>query len=109
MSATRLYKILNKGSFVFVLVMMAQLQLWDGLITQVMVNCGLVNEFNQLVANDIAKGNFIFIKIACVILSVFLLWIINKHYPALAKITANVIILLYIGIITWNFITFFAV
>ena len=52
------------GSTLFLLAMMAQLQIWDGIITQAFVNGGLAAEGNRVAAHLLARGNYLPLKIA---------------------------------------------
>jgi hypothetical protein len=92
----------------FALLLMAQLQLWDAVITQVLVGNGIARELNPFILNSVNQGSFIVIKIAGLILCVACLWLIGKKYPALATAAAAIIAVLYTGIVSWNFAMIFA-
>jgi hypothetical protein len=91
----------------FALVLMAQLQIWDGVITQVLVGNGIARELNPFVVNSVNQGSFIVIKIAGLILCGMTLWLIGKRFPALATTAASIIAVFYAGIVAWNFVTVF--
>ena len=92
---------------VFALLIMAQLQLWDGVITQVFVGNGIARELNPLVINSVNQGSFLIIKIIGLILCVLCLWLVGKRYPCIATTVAAVIAVFYTAILSWNFITVF--
>lgn len=93
----------------FALLLMAQLQLWDGIITQVFVGNGIARELNPLVINSVNQGSFLIIKIIGLLLCVFCLWLIGKKFPRLAITIAAVIAVFYTAVLSWNFITVFTV
>jgi hypothetical protein len=94
---------------VFALLLMAQLQIWDGVITQVLVGHGIARELNPFVIGSINQGSFIIIKIAGLILCVASLWLVGKKFPVLATATASIIAVFYATTVLWNFITVFTV
>jgi len=91
----------------FILIMMAQFQIWDGIMTQVFVNNGLVIEGNKLVASSITNGEFMLIKVISLIISSLILLLLYKYYPRLVFTTATLIVIFYSAVITWNFLVFF--
>lgn len=92
-----------------ILVLAAQFQMWDGLITHVLVKNGIVQEGNPLAAALLDAGNFLWLKVAGVVLCLPVLWIMYKHFPRFAMITASSLVGLYIAVISWNFMVFFGV
>ncbi len=104
---TRALEHLNRGHILFVLLLMAQFQLWDGLITQVFVNNGLVKEANPLMAPLVSGGSFLLVKLLGIAAILFLLWIISKRFPRVAVAAASCISMYYVAVITWNFMVFF--
>lgn len=98
----------SSGSTLFLLAMMAQLQLWDGFITQAFVTGGLAAEGNSVAAHLLARGNYLPLKIAGVFICLALLWVIGRRFPALAKLTASIVCIFYLGVIVWNFLVVFS-
>ena len=92
---------------VFALLLMAQFQLWDGVITQVFVGNGVAREFNPLMINSINQGSFLIIKVIGLLLCVACLWLVGRKFPGIATTVAAVIAVFYAAILTWNFITVF--
>ncbi len=92
-----------------ILVLAAQFQMWDGLITQVFVKNGIVQEGNPVTASLIDAGNFLWLKVAGVVLCIPVLWIMYKYFPKFAMVTASSLVGLYTAIISWNFLVFFGV
>ena len=97
----------GNGHMLFLFAMMAQLQLWDGIITQALVMNGLATEGNHLAAHLINQGNFLPFKIAGILACLALLWIVGRRFPVLAKLTASVVCIFYCAVIAWNFLVFF--
>ena len=104
---TRALENLNRGHILFVLLLMAQFQFWDGIITQVFVNNGLAKEANPLMAPLVSGGSFLLIKLLGIAALLLLLWIISKRFPRIAVASASCISIYYIAVITWNFMVFF--
>ena len=98
----------SSGSTLFVLAMMAQLQLWDAIITQAFVMSGLATESNRVAAHLLGQGNYLPLKIAGSLLCLALLWVVGRRYPALAKLTASVVCIFYLAVIAWNFLVVFS-
>ena len=100
-------KHLNRGHMLFVLLMMAQFQLWDGIMTDVFVRGGLTYEANALVAGFVYGGDFIPLKIISIAVLSLALLAIYKHFPRLAIFTTASIAFFYLCVITWNFMVVF--
>jgi hypothetical protein len=94
---------LKRGHMIFVLLMMAQFQIWDGIITQVFVNSRVVVEANNLMAPLVYGGNFLSFKLAGVVVLLLVLWFIFKRLPNIALATASFVALFYAGVVIWNF------
>jgi hypothetical protein len=98
----------SSESTLFLLAMMAQLQLWDGIITQAFVAGGLAAEGNHVAAHLLGQGNYLPLKIAGILLCLALLWVVGRRFPALAKLTASVVCIFYLAVIVWNFLVVFS-
>jgi hypothetical protein len=92
----------------FVLAMMAQFQFWDGIMTHVFVNNGIVKEANHLVAPLVAGGDFLLVKLIGIVVLFWLLWTVFKHLPGVAFVTASYVAVLYFAVVTWNFVVLFS-
>jgi len=99
----------GSGGTLFLLAMMAQLQLWDGIITQAFVTGGLATESNRVAAHLLGQGNYLPLKIAGILLCLALLWVVGRRFPALAKLTASVVCIFYLAVIVWNFLVLFSI
>jgi len=97
----------SSGRMLFLLAMMAQLQLWDGIITQAFVMNGLASENNRIAAHLVSEGNYLLLKVAGILACLALLWVIGRRYPALAKLTASIVCIFYLAVIAWNFMVLF--
>lgn len=97
----------NRGHMLFALLLMAQFQFWDGLITQVFVSSGLVKEANPLMAPLVFDGSFLPIKLLGIAVMLSLLWILHKRFPRMALTAASLISAFYIFVIAWNFMVLF--
>lgn len=98
---------LSGSHLVFALIIMAQMQLWDGIITQVMVGNRVVNEWNPFVVSFIDNGSFIPLKVIGIILCIAALWFIGKRFPRLVTLVSAVIAVFYTAILAWNFTLLF--
>jgi hypothetical protein len=94
---------IKRGHMLFVLLMMAQFQIWDGIITQVFVNNRVATEANNIVAPMVHGGSFLSVKLAGVAVLLLLLWFIYKRFPRVALTAASFVTLFYAGVIIWNF------
>jgi hypothetical protein len=91
----------------FVLLLLAQFQFWDGVMTQVFVGRGLVKEANPLMAPLVAGGGFLPLKLLGIGVLLLLLWILYKRFPRMAVVAASSVSALSAVLIVWNFIVFF--
>jgi hypothetical protein len=91
----------------FALLLMAQFQLWDGIMTQVFVRSGFATEANHLMEPLINNGVFLAVKLLGIAALVPLLWFVHKRYPRVAFTAAYCLSAIYLGVITWNFVVFF--
>lgn len=98
----------SDGRTLFLFAMMAQLQIWDGIITQAFVMNGLATEGNRIAAHLLAQGNYLPLKIAGILACLALLWFVGRRFPALAKLTASVVCIFYLAVIAWNFLVLFS-
>lgn len=98
----------DRGHMLFMLLMMAQFQLWDGIMTDVFVRGGLAREANALMAGFVYGGDFITLKIISTAVLALALWAIYKRFPRLAIFTTASIAVFYLGVITWNFLVVFS-
>jgi hypothetical protein len=86
---------------------MAMFQLWDGVITQVFADSGIIKEGNPLMAGMVSSGGFLPFKIIGVIAAALALWLVYKYFPKVSMITASTITIFYIAVIVWNFAVVF--
>ena len=75
----------------------------DGLISHVLVRRGLAQEGNPFLQTLVGGGNFLVIKVLGALLCALILWDIYKRWPKLAVITSLCFVVLYSGILLWNF------
>jgi hypothetical protein len=85
------------------LVLAAQFQIWDGLMTHIFVNNGLVQEANPLMSSLVSGGNFLLLKVIGVLLCLPILWLVYKYFPRLALTSTVSLVVLYAAILAWNF------
>jgi hypothetical protein len=85
------------------LVLAAQFQIWDGLMTHIFVNNGLVQEANPLISSLVSGGNFLLLKVIGVLLCLPILWLVYKYFPRLALTSTVSLVVLYAAILAWNF------
>ena len=99
---------LNRGHMIFALLLMAQFQLWDGVMTQIFVSNGLAGEFNPFVVPLIYNGSFWLFKILGISVVIPLLWFIFKRFPRTGMTAASCLAVFYLAVITWNFLVLFS-
>jgi hypothetical protein len=104
---TRALERLKQGHMLFVLLLMAQFQFWDGMMTQVFVGRGLVKEANPLMAPLVSGGSFLPLKLLGIAVLLILLWILYKRFPKMAVVAASSVCALSAVLIIWNFMVFF--
>ncbi len=97
----------QQGHMLFALALMAQFQLWDGIMTQVFVRSGFATEANHIMEPLINSGVFLAVKLLGIAALLPLLWFIHKRYPRVAFTAASCLSIFYMGIIIWNFVVFF--
>ena len=97
----------GRSHMLFVLLLMVQFQLWDAVITQVLVVNGLAREANPVVAALLRGGDFLPLKLAGVAFSVLVLWVLYKMLPRTAFATTSAIAACYLLLVAWNFWAFF--
>jgi hypothetical protein len=103
------YVNINKSLMKCILILMVQLQIWDGLITQIFVNGGFVREANPFITSLVSSGQFLPLKIVVALACMPILWAVYKHVSKLALLAASGMVVLYIAVIFWNFMILFNV
>ncbi|MHB8086366.1 MAG: DUF5658 family protein [Dehalococcoidia bacterium] len=98
----------GQGHMLFALLLMAQFQLWDGIMTQVLVKSGFAIEANRIMVPFINNGAFLAIKLLGIAALLPLLWFVYKRFPRVAFTAASCLSLVYLGVVTWNFAVFFS-
>lgn len=104
---TQVIERLKQGHILFVLLLVAQFQFWDGVMTQVFVSKGLVKEANPLMAPLVAGGSFLPLKLVGIVVLLSLLWVLHKRFPKMAVVAASSVAALSAVLIIWNFVVFF--
>ena len=95
--------------FNFCLLLLAQFQAWDGIITQVFVKNGIVKEGNRFVMSLVDSGDFLWLKAIGLIVVIAILWVLHKRLPRFAMLATSCLAVFYLGVISWNFLVFFHV
>ncbi|MGA2367352.1 MAG: DUF5658 family protein [Dehalococcoidia bacterium] len=98
----------GQGHMLFALLLLAQFQLWDGIMTQVFVRSGFAVEANRIMEPLINSGSFLAVKLLGTAALLPLLWFVYKRYPRVAFTAASFLSIIYMGIVTWNFVVFFS-
>ena len=86
----------------YILFFLGGLEISDGVITQLFVNKGMVQEANPLMEPLVAAGDFLPFKIIGVLFSVLVLWCLYRRFPRVAISTASSIVVFYGAILAWN-------
>jgi hypothetical protein len=85
------------------LIVLVILVIVDGLITQFVVGSGLGREGNPFLKGIVGESVFIPIKALGAGLCAFIIWDIHKHWAKMALIATVCFIVIYTGIVFWNF------
>ncbi len=91
------------------LILAGQFQIWDGLITQFLVNNGIAEEGNPLMRSLVEQGGFLTLKIVGALLCIAILWILYKYAPKFSLVAASGLAIFYAVVISWNFCVVFNV
>lgn len=86
----------------YVLTGMCALEIIDGGLTWWAVNAGVVREGNVLVATWAGDWIFVVLKVLGSLICALALWMLHKHFPKTAMLSANSVIAMYIAILAWN-------
>jgi hypothetical protein len=79
----------------------------DGLISIFLVRHGLGREGNPLLESLVGEPNFMVIKVVGALLCAIIMWDIYKRQPKIAMISTTCFVVLYAGILFWNFLVLF--
>ena len=79
----------------------------DGLISVFLVRNGLGREGNPFLEGLVGEPIFLLIKVVGVLLCAIIMWDIYKRQPKLAVISTTCFVVLYAGILFWNFLVLF--
>lgn len=90
------------SAIIMLIIAMGALQMADAVMTHIMVNRGLAQEANILVAGLVESGNFILFKFKVVLVSSLAVYFLHRLFPVLARSTSVMIILIYCSILAHN-------
>jgi len=96
----------NAIRFRYALILLGALILADGILTQGLINTGMVRESNPLLRVALLTGDFMAIKILGTLLAIIILIDLNRHHPKMAGTTVWSFILIYTSIVYWNVIVY---
>jgi hypothetical protein len=83
------------GTLVFFVIM-------DGLLTELLINRGLVREINPFLQPLVGDIGFMVLKAVGSLLCAFILWDIYRRFPRLAAIATWIAVTGYGVIVAWN-------
>jgi hypothetical protein len=89
------------------LVLLVSMMSIDGIVTYWAVTNELARESNNIVAPIAGDWQFILLKVVGAIVSALVLWNVYKHFPRIALLGANCVVVFYVVVLTWNFKTLF--
>jgi hypothetical protein len=92
-----------------ILILATQFQIWDGLITQVLVNNGIAKEGNPFMRLLVEQGGFLALKILGALLCIAVLWVLYKYAPKFSLVAASSLAVFYAVVLSWNFCVVFNV
>ena len=74
----------------------------DGLLTELLVNRGVVREINPFLQPLVGDIGFMVLKVVGAVLCALILWDIYRRYPKVAAITTWIAVAGYGIIVIWN-------
>jgi hypothetical protein len=83
------------GTLVFFVIM-------DGLLTELLINRGVVREINPFLQPLVGDVGFMILKVVGAFLSALILWDIYRRFPRLAAIATWIAVAGYGVIVAWN-------
>ncbi len=86
----------------YFLALLGSLQVVDGMLTQFLVENGVVKEGNPLVEPLVLGGNFLPLKVVGAIFSVVVIYFIHRLFPRLALTAASGMVAFYGAVAFWN-------
>lgn len=86
----------------YFLALLGSLQVMDGMLTQFLVENGVVKEGNPLVEPLVLGGNFLLLKVVGAIFSVVVIYFIHRLFPRLALTAASGMVAFYGAVAFWN-------
>jgi len=86
----------------YLLTLLCGFEIFDGIITQLLVSNGPFVEVNPLMAPVIGDGNFLLLKISGVVLCALILLKLYRHFPRVSLLTTSSIVTFYGAVIGWN-------
>jgi hypothetical protein len=99
--------IAGSRQFKYLLLSLVVLIVLDGVITNMLVRCGLGREGNPLLQAIAGDGDFLKIKVAGALLCAWLLWDIHRQWRRLALVSSACFVAFYSGVVIWNLSIFF--
>jgi len=91
----------------YLLCTLIALVIFDGLISVFLVRHGLGREGNPFLESLVGEPSFLVIKVVGALLCAIIMWDIYKKQPKLAVISTTSFVVLYAGILFWNFLVLF--
>ena len=91
----------------YLLGLLITFEILDGVLTHFLVTDGLAREGNPFLMPLVGETNFLILKVVGVLLCALILWDIHKKFPRIALTTTACFVILYFGIVIWNFSLFF--
>lgn len=86
----------------YIIALLIGLNIWDGLLTHVLVGNGIASEANPFLQTIVHSDRFLSFKLCGGILAVFLLWTIYTRWPTAALAVGSCFVIFYMVVVGWN-------
>ena len=86
----------------YIIALLIGLNIWDGLLTHVLVGNGVAYEANPFLQTMVLSDRFLLFKLCGGILAAFLLWTIYTRWPAVAVAVGSCFVIFYMVVVGWN-------
>jgi hypothetical protein len=77
-------------------------EIGDGVLTHFLIKSGLAREANPFLLPIVGEANFLWLKVAGVLLCALILWDIYRRYPKPALAVTSLFVVVYGVLVLWN-------
>lgn len=92
----------TKKKMFLLLGILVALVILDGILTEILLELGIAEEGNPLLAPLVGDAAFMILKIVGACVCALILWDIYRHWPKLGVIATWCAVFIYSAIVVWN-------